>query len=115
MGYGRFAPNNRPKEGEYYYHIFIGCLFSLEKIEEQPTPPPVAPKADAGADTLYRKNSDGKFVPVTADKLPVASPVKKEVSSTPSQKTPALKLSFYAFTKDTWTLSYFYLMIETLF
>ena len=91
MGYGRFAPNNRPKEGEYYYHIFIGCLFSLEKIEEQPTPPPVAPKADAGADTLYRKNSDGKFVPVTADKLPVASPVKKEVSSTPSQKTPALK------------------------
>ncbi len=29
MGYGRFAPNNRPKEGEYYYHIFIGCLFFL--------------------------------------------------------------------------------------
>ncbi len=48
MEYGRFAPNNRPKEGEYYYHIFIGCLFFLN------TPRPFHEGIDVDCECIER-------------------------------------------------------------
>ena len=43
-----FHPTISPRKVSIIYYTFIVSLFSLEKSEEQPTPPPVASKADAG-------------------------------------------------------------------
>ena len=91
LGMDDFHRTNGPLRVCIYALSISETHFTLEKVEERPTLPT---KLETASEVLYRKTSDGQFVPVTQGvQSVVASPVKLEVpiieKETP-KKQPAI-------------------------